>query len=142
MGWDEREGFATNFPEVGERGGSSKPEFRRGFPSDGDRTGDIGKEGGSSVEFIPEGCGGVARKAHCTGFAVEGAMEAFGAPVLGRGVRGSELVVDAALGAPVLHGLGKQFAIVGDKDLKTSFQVVFHFELPLLEGLRRVTLFL
>jgi hypothetical protein len=50
---------------------------------------------------------GVTSKAHCMGYAVEGAMEAFCAPILGGSMLGSELVVDAVFGAPVLHGFEK-----------------------------------
>jgi hypothetical protein len=75
------------------------------------------------------------------GFAVEGAMEAFCVPILGGSMWGSELVVDTVFGAPVLHGFGKQFTIVGDKNLKTLSRKVFHFQLPLLEGFCGGTLF-
>lgn len=68
--------------------------FRGGFPADGGRAGDIGEDGGSSSEFVPEGCGGITCKAHCMGFAVEGGMEAFCMPVLGRSMWVSESVVD------------------------------------------------
>ena len=61
-------------------------------------------------------------------------MEAFCAAIVGRGVRGSELVVNTMLAAPSSDGGGGEFTVVGDKDFEVCTRLVFNSTMPGLQG--------
>jgi len=44
------------------------------------------------------------------------AMKTLSTAVLGRHIGGCALVIDAVSGAPVVHGIGNQFAIISDEN--------------------------
>jgi hypothetical protein len=88
--------------------------FGWGYAPDGDGARYVGQERSRSHKFVPEVKGSLACKAHGACFAMESTVEPFRSPVLGRGVGSSGPVIYATGGAPVLHGFGNEYPIIGN----------------------------
>ena len=69
-------------------------------------------------------------RAHRAGFAQDCAVDSFGAAILSGCVWGSDCMGDAKGGTPVSHGIGNQFAIIGDERLEGKTTLCRHMFVP------------
>jgi len=70
---------------------------------------------------------------HGLGFAKDGVVNAFGAPILSRGVGHSDGVINPQRMAPLLHGFGDKFTIIGDKVFEREIGLGCHMLVPKLK---------
>jgi hypothetical protein len=57
-------------------------------------------------------------------------VKALHATVLSGSVRGGELMIDAMFSAPVGHGFGSKFTVVGDENFEFMTGLVFDHAMP------------
>lgn len=90
--------------------------------------------GSGGCEFIPEGAQCVAHKVHGMCFAKDGVMKMFSLSILCGHIRGGQLMIDAVEGTPRCHGIGIEFTVISDEDLKHIATLDCYSFVPGLEG--------
>jgi len=94
---------------------------------------EIGKVGSSSAKLVPEGRRRIACEAHGTRFSKDSAVVVFRMAVLSQGVGHGDDVFDPQGLAPVLHGFGDEFSIIGDEALERKISLGCHMLVPKLK---------
>ena len=85
-------------------------------------------------EFVPKRAWGIACEAHSASLPTDRSVQSFHSAVLGRGIRGAELMIDAEGLAPKFHGFGYEFAIVGGEDAECLATLYCNGFVPGLKG--------